>query len=802
MSWVNFGLLGVGGALLSVPVIIHFLMQPKPKEMVFPALRFLKEKQHANRSRSRIRHFLLLLIRCLLIGLLALALAGPSVASNDFGNWIKLGGIGFSGLIVGGIFLLSFFRSKKNPVLLGILGVLLLGHLAFGAWAGMKVMNSETVQIIGDDQAPVAALIVIDTSARMEYRRENQTRLDKAKEVGQWLVGQLPVDSQVCVVATDFDRPFFSVDVAAAGRRIETLETTYVSNSIPAALSDGIAVLEKAVQERKEIYIVTDLTRQSWVGEKPKVLLKQLERNETAGLFVVDVGVEDATNFSLSQLELSELEITPNGRLLVTTELKREGDAGQRTVKMSVEKRDNTRPVVRDGRTIYPEATFDGQVVTKDVRENSSAPLKFSFSEPLSLGVYHGKVEIEGQDSLDVDNRRFFTISVGTTKNVLAVHPEGVNPKIISSLLAPREKVDAGTSRYLVDTMNQETFQAIQEGFENYDSIFLLDPAPASDSFWSKLEQYVQDGGGLAIFLGYNAANGAFADPSFTTPAAKRVLGGELERQWASDSEVPDLFLSPKELTHPIFKLIRNAETSILWNRFPIFFHWGIQPDEFAEELPTQTLLRYGNLESAVIERQIGQGKVLVMTTPVTEYGNVEGRPSWNALFTGRPVPAYLLMRGISMYLSESDTDSLNVNVGSPATFRNELREYPETYQVFSPTPDKEPTRLNSNNNRIRYRFTDAPGHYRMRGIFEDEVLMRGFSANLDQSTTELVRINPDELDGFLGAERYQLATDKTEIQRQQGESRRGQEFYPLVVIMMLIVLAVEYLMSNRFYAS
>ncbi|MEM7785910.1 MAG: hypothetical protein AAF623_21355, partial [Planctomycetota bacterium] len=65
---------------------------------------------------------------------------------------------------------------------------------------------------------------------------------------------------------------------------------------------------------------------------------------------------------------------------------------------------------------------------------------------------------------------------------------------------------------------------------------------------------------------------------------------------------------------------------------------------------------------------------------------------------------------------------------------------------------------------------------------------------------TDLTRIVPSELDSYLGVGRYQLARDKSEIQRQQGTTRRGQEFYPFVVILMMVVMAVEYLMSNRFY--
>jgi hypothetical protein len=342
------------------------------------------------------------------------------------------------------------------------------------------------------------------------------------------------------------------------------------------------------------------------------------------------------------------------------------------------------------------------------------------------------------------------------------------------------------------------TFSQLKD-WNEYDAIYLLDPSPLTDEIWEKLESYVFNGGGLAIFLGHNAAQGGIADSSFTTTAAARILSGSLEQQWFN--EEPDLFLSPKELVHPVFDSIRDSESTVLWNRFPVFIHWGIEPG-LEDGIPTQTLLRYGNREPALIERAIGSGRVIVMTTPITEYGFVTQRESWNSLLSGNPVPAFLLLDGIASYLVEGDAESLNVLVAQTAVLNNDLRKFPESYQAFSPEPDKPPTVLNSVDNKVKYRFIDAPGQYRLKGQFDQGIVLRGFSANIGGAVTDLTRIEMDDLDAFLGADQYQLATKQEEIQRQQGTMRRGKEFYPLIVVMMLVVLAVEYLMSNRFYSK
>ncbi len=798
MTWTNLGALGIGGLLMTVPIILHFLMQPKPKEIDFPALRFLQQRQKTTRSRMRLKHLLLLIMRCLLIGLLAVALAGPSVASSDFGNWLTLGGVGISGLLVGGIGLLAFLQPKRNPLFVGILGTLLLGHLLFGGYSLVKLLSSEDARLIGDDQAPVAALIVVDTSPRMQYRFENLTRLEKAQAFGQWLVGQLPADSQVCVAATDGDPPFFSVDVGAAGRRLEVLETSFVGPKLPTTLEDGLKILEKAPLERKEVYVLTDLTRESWVGEVSGTLAKRLKRDEDISLFIVDLGVPDPANFRLGELRLSSPEIAPAGTLTLDTQIVRRGAAAQRSVKMELEQIDPARPTVRDGEAVFPAGRYPAQTLNRDIRENGSADIQFTITRPLDVGTYHGTVAIEGVDGLSLDDQRYFTFRVSPARSVLVVHGEDVFFRPVVSLLAPEQFVRAGISRYRCDTIEVSSLRPDQTELADYRAVMLVDPGPLSDAQWEQLEAFVDAGGGLGIFLGHNASSNGQVDPSFLTDNAKRVIGGELDLIWYNETD--DLFLSPDELSHPIFRPIEGLETSVLWNRFPIYQHWGLQPENGNQEYPTQTVLSYSNREPAIVERQIGQGRVLTMTTPISEPSYLEGRQSWNRLLTGKQLPWFYLMTGISSYLVQTDADSLNIQVGQTAVFENDLRANPEAYRVFSPDPNKPPTPLNSVDGRVRYRFNDQPGHYRFRGNFDGDVVLRGFSSNLSAGATDLARLRPDELDEILGAGRYQLATQQNEIQRQQGKTRRGQEFYPLVVVLMMVILAVEFLMSNRFY--
>lgn len=138
MTFVTSSLLA-GSALIAVPIILHLIMRRKPMLLEFPALRFIQKRHDANRRRLRLRHLLLLLLRAGAIALLAFALARPSM---------KLAGA------------------------------------------------------LGGQEAPVAAVLVFDAAPRMEYRHENQSRLEAARDLGLWLLAQLPEQSEIAVLDT------------------------------------------------------------------------------------------------------------------------------------------------------------------------------------------------------------------------------------------------------------------------------------------------------------------------------------------------------------------------------------------------------------------------------------------------------------------------------------------------------------------------------------------------------------------------------------------------------------------------
>jgi hypothetical protein len=260
-----------GGLLVAVPIVLHLVMREKPKHLIFPALRFIQNRREANRKKLRLRHLLLLALRCAMILLLALALARPVFESAGF----------FSG------------------------------------------------------QAPVSAALIFDTRPRMAYKHQNKTRLQVAQLLGQQALEQIPRDSDLVVMDAGAARSRFDVDRGASAQRIEQLDITYAPNDLVAMLDSALSVLRQGEKTRKEAFVFTDLAALDWQSPAAARRWQQrLNEIDDVSIYVIDVGVKEPNDFSLGDLQLSRDVLSENGLLTLDVDVFASGKGGSRTVQL------------------------------------------------------------------------------------------------------------------------------------------------------------------------------------------------------------------------------------------------------------------------------------------------------------------------------------------------------------------------------------------------------------------------------------------------------------------------------------
>ena len=222
MAFVNLSML-LGGLFMAIPIVIHLTMRRQPKRQPFPAIQFLKERRDSNQKKLQLRHWLLLALRCALILIFAGVLARPSVDAMKLGPWV-LAGVLFAALLFAAIVLAVTVIQRRGKLLIGGSGIACSVLAMLLVAVAAQALHGGASPGLGNERAPVAAALVVDTSVRMDYLYENRTRLDEGREMALWLLGQLPRGSEISVLDSRFTDPHFSVDIPAAKKAIERLQ--------------------------------------------------------------------------------------------------------------------------------------------------------------------------------------------------------------------------------------------------------------------------------------------------------------------------------------------------------------------------------------------------------------------------------------------------------------------------------------------------------------------------------------------------------------------------------------------------
>lgn len=718
MTFVTPLFLVAGGALLALPIVLHLIMRRKPRRLEFPALRFIQQKHSTNQRRLRLRHLLLLLLRMAILGLFAMALARPSVK--------------FSGPI-------------------------------------------------GSQQEPVAATLVFDTSMRMGYIHENQTRLEVARQWGDWLLGELPENSEIAVIDTRGGTAGFLVDASLARNRVQRLSPAPGGQPLTAALQTAAGLLAESKLQRREIYVFTDLAQVSWPTEGAPRLAEELAGLSNLGMYVIDVGVDNPSNRALGELRLSSQVLSDRSPLVLSTEISQVGSGGERNVVLYLLVHNADQPALATREPLKRGARI---VTTADGRTEA---IEFEL-EALPVGTHQGYVKIEGQDGLACDDRRYFTVEVRPAWRVMIATPPPTDDYAwyLTTALAPESQRKRQTARYQIDVVSLAELANTE--LDDYSAVFLLDPTPLGATTWKKLGDFAAEGHGLAIFLGENAR----PLTSFNAASAQAVLAGRIVRQ----ARAPDwdLQLAPRDFQHPMLEWLRQ-ESAVPWVTFPISRYW-----QMADLAPgVDTLVPYSDGRPAVLERTLGNGRALTITTPISEQASYADRQPWNLV--SHSWPAYALVIKMTEYLV-GGRQRLNYHAGQTVFLQLDREREHASYTWRG--PDGGATgRLRADLARSLLSTTPSAGagNYRVRaGGRGASGVDLGFSVNLTADETQLTRISEEALAEVIGSTDYKVVRRRNELEDRVAAGRVGRELFSMLILLLVVVLAVEHAVANRFY--
>ncbi len=250
MSFLNWMMLG-GIAAFTAPLIIHLLNRTRFKVVEWGAMHLLDAAMQVNSQRIQWESLLLLLLRCMIPVLLALALARPV-----FTSWRYVGG-----------------STDKSLVIL------------IDNSISMQAVN--TTGISRFEQA-------------LEHAQEIIKKQAPSTELSVWAIGGLPVD---VLGGTTFDH-------SRVSNKLKSLPSGAGSVDVQPSLASALKQVRSMQNASREIVMISDFQDHEWkrFAKEERAAIKQQLLEEAIPVLLTLLPVNDPTNKQNLSVELAPLD--------------------------------------------------------------------------------------------------------------------------------------------------------------------------------------------------------------------------------------------------------------------------------------------------------------------------------------------------------------------------------------------------------------------------------------------------------------------------------------------------------------
>jgi hypothetical protein len=621
----------------------------------------------------------------------------------------------------------------------------------------------------GKQAAPLAIAAVIDNAPRMGYVRDDRTRLEAAVAAAEAWFERLPDDSAAAVLDRTRPSAGFALDLNTAQARLRNVRVAARPRPLADAVVEALELVASRGDARQEVFVFTDFAAEAWTEDAVARIGVALRAVPEARIYLADFGVDQPRNAALGALEIGRAALRLGEPLALEAPLTADGSFDALVVELALENADGQWEKRGE------------QLAT--VRAGQPARVQFQLAD-LPLGTHQGALRVAAADPLEFDDARYFTVTVRPPARILLLAEQPERAVFVQEALSP-SLLAAGPRQ--VDCVTAD-YAAPRGQWDAFDAIWLLDPPPLEDAVWEQLASFAEAGGGVGVFLG--AAVGDYQ--AFNRAAPQQVLAGPLARR-SRDAT----FLRPQRLDHPALRGLKKYSESIPWQVYPVFQYW--QLGELAND--AHVLAPLANGDPALLERVAGRGRMVTMTTPLSDPVQPEGRDPWNLLPTGpEPWPFLALCDQLAAYLTHEADEPLNYQAGDTARIVLAARQHVSSFVLRQPDGQKIRRSTPAGDAEIAIGATELPGNYRLSAGGASEQLDRGFSVNVAPEQSDLSRASRDVLAAHWPAGQFRLEADPAAMEAYVNVGRSGRELFGWALGAVALLWAGEHLLANRFY--
>jgi hypothetical protein len=628
----------------------------------------------------------------------------------------------------------------------------------------------------------------------MAYTEKGETLFDRARRAARTILDGLGSgDSATLVLAgrraegaeVVFPKPTSQLgDVRQA---LDRLQVTALSTDLTAALAEAEKIAQDAPAANREVYLLSDLQVSGWTQPSEN---RPSDPSRVAFVFVRVRPESPVMNRAITSVRYMA------SRPMI-------GVPFAIRPLISIRGEDRAEVVAR----LY----IDGEKVGEQrvERQPNGRWAMPRFYHTFTSGGWHaGHVEVEDA-VLPLDNRRFFAVQVLDTVKVLAVNGAPSRVARLDELfflrLALTASPEGQPSPMQVDTVSTTGLAAAELG--KYPLVILANVESVPPTAVEKLEEYVESGGSLLVFLG-DKVNPSSYNESLVGSNLRHggLLPGRLTRIEGDPAGGKDIaFLGGADYDHPALAAFQDSRfASLVGPSITFQALWRV------EAPPERVLMKASSGAPLLCEKSFGKGRVMLFSSTCDR--------DWTN-FPIRPVFLPWTHRLVA-YLAQQPLRHQAPNLTGEVVHLSSSASDAETpLLVKKPNGDIASARLSSDETPT---FTFADTH--LPGIY---TLLRGeqtgpaglFAVNLDGHESDLTYLDEvldDEVaDSTVAPEARMLAAlkkrwdrpvlsyvaDPAEVGDALASARHGYKLWDYVLLVVLVIGLFEPWLANRISA-
>ncbi|MFZ8990010.1 MAG: VWA domain-containing protein, partial [Pseudohongiellaceae bacterium] len=626
--------------------------------------------------------------------------------------------------------LVLFQHLQQIALLLLRAAVIVLLVLAFAR----PLFNQSVARLLDAD--PQSAVILLDLSMSMRW----QDNFDQAKAEALAVVDRLSGGDELGLIAFSGAAEVVRELDTEDGQLRELIEsfdepgfgsTRYYPNL---RLADQM--LEDSRYENRAIYLISDFQEVGLQGADESWKLAP-----GVALYLIDVGSADSENLVLTDVRSPEQLLEDSAQQQILARVRSTGTQYLGSGEVSL--------------------SLNGQMVDRrpvDLTDRSEQVVTFAVDFEAE-GDYVGEIRIAGDDFAD-DNAYYFTVDVLPKINVLLVNGEASDNWFDDEGHWFGLAVSStDSSPFSLQTIDPAELSAA--AMRQSDVVALLNVGELTSSQAAALSEYVVNGGSLLIAPGDRVDERAFNQQLGEISPARLEQVGLLDRD-------DYLVIADYDRRHPILRPLGSDWSA----RFQ--GHWRLTPSEDAK-----VLMQFDNTEAALVENDVGEGKVLLFASSL----DLE----WNNLaLQGLFLP---FVHETLRHLVRSEAGQSAYEIGDSIN----LAQFVSDADVAVQDANGRSVSLEANN----LQRATSPGLF----TATSGAVSRRYAVNILPEESNFTRVATSTLyDAVVNPDTSPLQSREAQTAQLIEELENPQRLWWWILTLVMVLLLVEVLVANRTY--